>query len=124
MWLKFVYLEELLQNIAGARQVFERWMKWEPDDKGSFNSTPPFPFLCRALDLLCRRPLLLLPISVLLIRLRISWIHSLAGVHQGSFTTTSSIALRVSFKLTSLPPSSFLPSPSSSFDTTSSTELR
>jgi len=32
MWLKFVYLEELLQNIAGARQVFERWMKWEPDD--------------------------------------------------------------------------------------------
>lgn len=35
IWLKFVYLEELLQNIAGARQVFERWMKWEPDDKGS-----------------------------------------------------------------------------------------
>lgn len=34
IWLKFVYLEELLQNIAGARQVFERWMKWEPDDKG------------------------------------------------------------------------------------------
>ena len=37
MWLKFVYLEELLQNIAGARQVFERWMKWEPDDKGQSN---------------------------------------------------------------------------------------
>jgi crooked neck len=28
-----VYLEELLQNVPGARQVFERWMKWEPEDK-------------------------------------------------------------------------------------------
>ena len=33
LWFKYVYLEELLQNIAGARQVFERWMAWEPDDK-------------------------------------------------------------------------------------------
>jgi len=33
LWYKYVYLEELLQNIAGARQVFERWMQWEPDDK-------------------------------------------------------------------------------------------
>ncbi|KAI0299396.1 TPR-like protein [Multifurca ochricompacta] len=33
LWYKYVYLEELLQNIAGARQVFERWMAWEPDDK-------------------------------------------------------------------------------------------
>lgn len=33
LWYKYVYLEELLQNIPGARQVFERWMKWEPDDK-------------------------------------------------------------------------------------------
>lgn len=33
LWLKFVQLEELLQNIGGARQVFERWMKWEPDDR-------------------------------------------------------------------------------------------
>jgi crooked neck len=32
-WYKYVYLEELLQNVPGARQVFERWMKWEPDDK-------------------------------------------------------------------------------------------
>ncbi|KAH9918835.1 uncharacterized protein B0H18DRAFT_1122809 [Fomitopsis serialis] len=31
--LKYVYLEELLQNVPGARQVFERWMQWEPDDK-------------------------------------------------------------------------------------------
>jgi len=34
LWYKYVYLEELLQNVPGARQVFERWMKWEPDDKG------------------------------------------------------------------------------------------
>lgn len=26
-------MEELIGNIAGARQVFERWMSWEPDDK-------------------------------------------------------------------------------------------
>ncbi|CCO36421.1 Pre-mRNA-splicing factor CLF1 [Rhizoctonia solani AG-1 IB] len=33
LWYKYVYLEELLQNVPGARQVFERWMAWEPDDK-------------------------------------------------------------------------------------------
>ena len=33
LWYKYVYLEELLGNVAGARQVFERWMQWEPDDK-------------------------------------------------------------------------------------------
>jgi crooked neck len=33
LWYKYVYLEELLRNIPGVRQVFERWMKWEPDDK-------------------------------------------------------------------------------------------
>ncbi|KAH9042658.1 hypothetical protein EDB85DRAFT_1885903 [Lactarius pseudohatsudake] len=32
LWYKYVYLEELLQNIAVARQIFERWMAWEPDD--------------------------------------------------------------------------------------------
>jgi hypothetical protein len=33
IWYKYVYLEELLGNVAGARQVFERWMSWEPDEK-------------------------------------------------------------------------------------------
>jgi crooked neck len=33
LWYKYVYLEELLQNLPGVRQVFERWMQWEPDDK-------------------------------------------------------------------------------------------
>ena len=25
-------MEEVLGNIAGARQIFERWMRWEPDE--------------------------------------------------------------------------------------------
>lgn len=33
LWYKYVYLEELLLNVPGAREVFERWMEWEPDDK-------------------------------------------------------------------------------------------
>lgn len=33
VWYKYVFLEELLGNVAGARQVFERWMAWEPDEK-------------------------------------------------------------------------------------------
>ena len=27
-------MEEMLGNIAGARQIFERWMQWEPDHQG------------------------------------------------------------------------------------------
>lgn len=27
-------MEEMVGNIGGARQVFERWMKWEPDHQG------------------------------------------------------------------------------------------
>lgn len=26
-------MEQLLNNIAGARQVFERWMEWEPHEQ-------------------------------------------------------------------------------------------
>lgn len=33
VWYKYVFLEELLGNVAGARQVFERWMAWEPNEK-------------------------------------------------------------------------------------------
>jgi crooked neck len=32
LWYKYVYMEEMLGNIAGTRQVFERWMSWEPDE--------------------------------------------------------------------------------------------
>ena len=31
---KYIHMEEMVGNIAGARQVFERWMKWEPDHQG------------------------------------------------------------------------------------------
>lgn len=26
-------MEEMLGNITGARQVFERWMEWEPEEQ-------------------------------------------------------------------------------------------
>lgn len=32
LWYKYVYMEETLGNIPGTRQVFERWMSWEPDE--------------------------------------------------------------------------------------------
>ena len=32
LWYKYVYMEETLGNIPGTRQVFERWMTWEPDE--------------------------------------------------------------------------------------------
>lgn len=30
---KYSYMEEMLGNIAGCRQVFERWMEWEPEEQ-------------------------------------------------------------------------------------------
>ncbi|CCU74589.1 unnamed protein product [Blumeria hordei] len=32
LWYKYCYMEEMLGNIPGTRQVFERWMSWEPDE--------------------------------------------------------------------------------------------
>ncbi|XP_006812602.1 crooked neck-like protein 1 [Saccoglossus kowalevskii] len=32
-WYKYTYMEEMLGNTAGARQVFERWMEWEPEEQ-------------------------------------------------------------------------------------------
>ncbi|CAG8446743.1 16484_t:CDS:10 [Acaulospora colombiana] len=29
---KYTYMEEMLGNVAGSRQIFERWMQWEPDE--------------------------------------------------------------------------------------------
>lgn len=26
-------MEEMLENIPGARAVFERWMEWQPDEQ-------------------------------------------------------------------------------------------
>ncbi len=33
-WYKYTYMEEMLDNVGGARQVFERWMQWEPSEEG------------------------------------------------------------------------------------------
>lgn len=30
---KYSYMEEMLKNVAGCRQVFERWMEWEPEEQ-------------------------------------------------------------------------------------------
>jgi crooked neck len=32
-WYKYVYMEEMLGNIAACRQAFDRWMEWEPDEQ-------------------------------------------------------------------------------------------
>ncbi|XP_041951105.1 crooked neck-like protein 1 [Alosa sapidissima] len=32
-WYKYTYMEEMLGNVAGCRQVFERWMEWEPEEQ-------------------------------------------------------------------------------------------
>ena len=31
--LQYVYMEEVLGNVPAARQIFERWMEWEPDEQ-------------------------------------------------------------------------------------------
>jgi len=32
LWYKYVYMEEMVQDTPKCRAVFERWMKWQPDD--------------------------------------------------------------------------------------------
>lgn len=32
-WYKYTYMEEMLENVAGTRAVFERWMEWQPDEQ-------------------------------------------------------------------------------------------
>lgn len=32
-WYKYTYMEEMLENVAGTRAVFERWMEWHPDEQ-------------------------------------------------------------------------------------------
>lgn len=33
MWYKYVFVQEGLGDIPGCRQVFERWMTWQPDER-------------------------------------------------------------------------------------------
>ena len=32
LWYKYVYMEEMVEDIPKCRTVFQRWMKWMPDD--------------------------------------------------------------------------------------------
>jgi crooked neck len=34
LWYKYIHMEDMLGNVPGARQIFERWMVWEPDHHG------------------------------------------------------------------------------------------
>jgi len=34
LWYKYVYMEEMVGDMPKCRAVFERWMKWAPDDNG------------------------------------------------------------------------------------------
>ncbi|KAI6678874.1 hypothetical protein NL676_039670 [Syzygium grande] len=34
LWYKYIHMEEKLGNLAGARQIFKRWMNWMPDQQG------------------------------------------------------------------------------------------
>ncbi|KAJ5098922.1 Pre-mRNA-splicing factor clf1 [Penicillium argentinense] len=36
LWFKYVYMEETIGNLPGTRQVFERWMSWEPEESAWF----------------------------------------------------------------------------------------
>lgn len=33
LWFKYLYVMEMLVDIPGTRQVFDRWMKWEPSEE-------------------------------------------------------------------------------------------
>ncbi|KAJ7378539.1 Crooked neck-like protein 1 [Desmophyllum pertusum] len=48
-WYKYTYMEEMLSNIAGARQVFERWMEWEPDEQ-AWHSYINMELRCKEVD--------------------------------------------------------------------------
>ncbi|XP_064601613.1 crooked neck-like protein 1 [Liolophura sinensis] len=49
LWYKYTYMEEMLGNIAGTRQVFERWMEWEPHEQ-AWHSYINFELRCKELD--------------------------------------------------------------------------
>ncbi|EGO52938.1 Pre-mRNA-splicing factor clf-1 [Neurospora tetrasperma FGSC 2508] len=33
LWYQYLYVMEMLGDIPGTRQVFDRWMKWQPDEQ-------------------------------------------------------------------------------------------
>ncbi|KAG9148525.1 hypothetical protein Leryth_025045 [Lithospermum erythrorhizon] len=34
LWFKNIHMEEVLDNVEGARLIFEWWMQWQPDQLG------------------------------------------------------------------------------------------
>ncbi|KAK9087459.1 hypothetical protein Syun_029853 [Stephania yunnanensis] len=34
LWYKYIHIEEMLGRYSNSRQIFERWMNWEPDKHG------------------------------------------------------------------------------------------
>ena len=42
-------MEEVLENIGACRQVFERWMKWEPDEQ-AWHSYINFEIRCKEIE--------------------------------------------------------------------------
>jgi crooked neck len=49
LWYKYVYMEEMVGDIPKCRAVFERWMKWMPDDNAWLSYTR-FETRCAQLD--------------------------------------------------------------------------
>lgn len=49
LWYKYVYMEELIRDIPKCRAVFERWMKWMPDDN-AWMSYARFETRCANMD--------------------------------------------------------------------------
>ena len=49
LWYKYVYVEEMVQDVPKCRAVFERWMKWHPDDN-AWLAFARFEMRCGQLD--------------------------------------------------------------------------
>mmetsp|Transcript_17721 Transcript_17721/g.26883 ORF Transcript_17721/g.26883 Transcript_17721/m.26883 type:complete len:692 (-) Transcript_17721:3304-5379(-) len=49
LWYKYVYLEEMVGDMPKCRAVWERWMKWLPDDN-AWTSYAKFETRCKQLD--------------------------------------------------------------------------
>ena len=49
LWYKYVYMEEMVGDMPKCRAVFERWMKWSPDDN-AWLSYSRFETRCGHLD--------------------------------------------------------------------------
>ena len=32
-WYKYAYMEEIIGDYSAAREIFERWMSWKPEEK-------------------------------------------------------------------------------------------